>query len=179
MIARDKKIASHVLKQPRTWIESKTNLPENAEPVVIRLCHDTLSAGESETEIYPLEDIKVGYFDSNLEKWIIMGPHPKYDFSKLSSKGDIKDHVDVTHWATLDEGELQGWNTRFDRSKSYGLLELRVDEENEKEVYRALLHGSAYIHTYGDPEMKPLAEILYDLQHCIDFGNNNNTPSDK
>lgn len=171
MIARDKKIVSRILKEERNWIESKTEFPEHKEPVVIRLCHDTLSSGETETVIYPLEDIKVGYFDVDISKWVVLPPYPKYDFSPLSTRSDIKEHVNVTHWAVLEEGELEGWKTRFDLLGSYKKLELNIDLENEKDVYRALMYGAAFISKYGDKNDKKFSDILCDLQYCIDFGN--------
>lgn len=167
----DKKVVSQLLKEKRNWIETEKETPKDIGAVVIRLCHRTAVSGETDTEIYPLEDIKVAkYVDEN---WYILPPHPKYDYSPLSKHEAILNDVDVTHWAVLEEGELIGWTTRLDRIGKYSNIELHVDPENEPHVYRALVYGSAFINKYGTPDIKPLANILYDLQHCIDFNNDN------
>jgi len=164
-----KKVVSQVLKEQRNWIESEKELPNDTRAVVIRLCHRTALSGETDNEAYPLEDIKVAKYVDRC--WVILPPHPKYDYSPLSKQCDILKDVDATHWAELENGELIGWTTRLDRIGKYAKLELRVDPENEPHVYRALTYGAAYINQYGTPDIKPLAKILYDLQHCIDFDN--------
>ena len=165
----DKKVVvSQILKEKRKWITTDT-LPEEGKPVVVRICHKTIYSGETDTERYPLEDIKVAkYIDA---KWTIVPPFPKYDYSPLTKRDVIIDGAEVTHWAELEKDELVGWVTRFDLINKYEKLEIYVDPVNEPKVYRALTWGAALINQYGDPDIKALASILYDLQHCIDFGN--------
>lgn len=173
-----KKVVSQILKEKRNWVETVNEMPESKKPVILRLCHRTIFSGETDTEQYPLEDIKLGYYDMDSRQWIILPPHPKYDYSPLSNQGYLRENVDTTHWAIPEEKELEWWTNRYNRIRSYGLLELKVDPENEKEVYRALLHGAAFIHQYAPAEEKKLSEILYDLMHCIDFNNTTDVPKE-
>jgi hypothetical protein len=167
-----KKEISQILKEKRNWINTGEEKPETMKPVVMRLCHNTLRLAETATEIHPLEDVKVGIYDLDCGAWKILPPQPKYDFSPLSVGGAVKENVSVTHWAELEEGELEGWKTRFDLIRSYKKLELNIDPEYEKDLYRALLLGAFFINQYSQKaEDKKLTELLYDLQHCIDFGN--------
>ena len=164
-----KKEISQVLKERRQWFETKDKMPEEKQPVVIRLCHRTWKTGETETEVYPAEDVKIGYYANG--KWTILPPHPKYDYSPLSDRTDLRKDVDVTHWAIPEEKELEWWVARFNRTREYKVLALQVDPDHAKNLYRALIWGAALINQQADPEVKDLSSYLYDLQNCIDFDN--------
>lgn len=165
----NKKVISQILKEKRNWFETKDKMPEEKQKVVIRLCHRTWKTGETETEVYPAEDVKIGYYEN--DKWTILPPHPKYDYSILSDKTELRKDVDVTHWAIPEPKELEWWFDRFNRTHQYNELTLKVDPEHEKSLYRALIWGAALINQQSDPEIKELSNYLYDLQNCIDFDN--------
>lgn len=170
-----RRVVSQVLKEQRDWIQPENKLPDECWPVVIRLCHRTNISGETPWEIFPLEDIQIGHYYGG--KWYIHPPFPKYDYSLLSNKETIKENVDVTHWAIPKDGELEGWQTRFNRIGTYKKLELNVDSENEEMVYKALLHGAHFISQFGGADyhnakpgegLRKYHEILCDLQQSID-----------
>ena len=168
-----KQISSYVLREPRRWVSTLEGLPNPDVQVVIRLYDESQIMSETETEIFPAEDLKIGRFTEN--GWIIDPPYPKYDYSPLSHKGKINENTTVTHWAIPAEGELEGWETRFNRIREYKKLEIHVDPENEELVYKALLWGGAYIARFAGPEMdspdselRQYYEVLCDLQQYID-----------
>lgn len=165
------------MNDKRQWIDCNTNKPAINTPVTIRLCHTIKCVKETEIEIYPLEDVKIASYDGT--KWKILPPYPKYDFSPLSCKENIKDDAIVSHWTVTTPNELTWWNERFDLIRSYDKLALSVDSNNEELVYRALLWGGALINQYAPDELKYLSDVLYDLQHCIDInieGENDKMP---
>lgn len=178
----NEKIAiSNILKEPREWFDVKEEkFPDPDQQVVIRICHETMLSGETATEIYPIEDLKVGTYQDG--KWTISPPYPKYDYSPLANKAELNEGVNVTHWAVPGETEIEGWNTRFDRIGTYKKLKIEVDPEHEEDVYRALLWGGAFIAQFGGEEfhmaksgegLKKLYETLCDLQACIDSPSDN------
>lgn len=161
-----KKHISRIINNKRKWIDSKVNKPDLNTPVTVRLCHTTKCVKETEVEVYPIEDVKIASYDGT--KWKILPPYPKYDYSPLSNKENIKENVVITHWSMTTSEELEWWNERFDLIRSYDKLELAVDNKNEELVYRALLWGASLINQHAPEELKYLSDILYDLQHCID-----------
>lgn len=184
MERKEKKVVSRVLQEERNWISIKDKLPKIGEHVVIRFVNNSILYGETEEEIYPAEDIKIGQLVRDINnpskgRFIIDPPFPKYDYSPLTNKEMLGVGTEVTHWAVPFEGELENWAHRLDFNRSYHHLKLEVDPENEEVVYRALLHGSSFIANAGGEEfakckpgegMKMLYEILCDLQTCIDKG---------
>ena len=179
IITEGKPRYSQVLQQDRNWTRPSEKLPEENSPVVLRLMHSTELGGEDESYLYPIEDIMVGYYSSG--HWVIASPFPKYDYSRLSNKSVINENVEVTHWADLNEGELEGWKTRFNRIREYGKLVLEVDEDSEEDVYRALMWAGHFIAMAAGPDfynkdsdMRKWYEILCDLQNAIEGNNNGN-----
>lgn len=173
----NKKVVSNILLEKRKWIDVKDAVPSPGQLVVVRLLNTKIIYGETDTEIYPAEDIKVAnyakdYNNPEIGHWHIAAPYPKYDFSPLTSKDKLLDGTVVTHWAELEKGELEGWNTRFDPAFVYKKLILQVDEDHEEDVYRALMWGAAFIDKIerDNPEAKKLVRILYDLQSVLDKG---------
>ena len=169
-----KKIASRVLKEQREWFKSTERHPDVGQRVVMRLCHDTAIRGETQSEIYPVEDVKVGQYTEG-GKWIISSPHPKYDYSPLSHMGHLKENVEVTHWAIPEDGELDSWDNRFNIIRPYHHpIEIKVDQRDEEDVYKAILWGASYMVSFGgkdvhnkDSEFRKLYEILWDLKERI------------
>jgi len=181
MIEVEEHVMSIVLEEAKNWIEVDKHLPNIDQRVIVRLCHskvpfghkDIIMGGRQIREIYPFEDIKVGRYTP--DGWVIDPPHPKYDYSPLSNKEKLKEHVNVTHWSIPGDEELEAWDTRFDRMREYDRLELKVDSEHEEEVFRALVCGASLITKYGGDEFQNINsdvrkyyEILCDLQQCID-----------
>lgn len=170
-----KKVISHFLREKRNWVDARMMKPKPGQLVVMRLTNPTIIWAENETEIYPAEDIKIGHFlqdynNPNSGKWAVAPPFPRYDYSELTSKEKLNDFTIVTHWAIPEEGEVDGWKTRFDQINLFKTLKLEVDEQHEEDVYRALLHGAYFMNKYAadDPEIQHLATILYDLQYVLD-----------
>lgn len=181
IITEGKPRVSRVLTQERDWKRPSEELPEENKPVIIRLMHLKDVDFEDENYIYPIEDNLVGYVNGG--KWIISTPFPKYDYSRLSNKAVINENVEVTHWAELMEGELKGWESRFDRIREYDKLELLVDPANEEVVYRSLMWAAHFIAMAAGPEfqdrnneLRISYEVICDLQNAIDKGdwNGNN-----
>lgn len=178
-----KKEISKILRETRDWHNIKDKLPDPGQKVVIRFVNKKFIYNETEDEIYYSEDIKVAtcirdYNDpDNIEKctWSIEPPYPKYDYSPLSNKDKLLDGTVVTHWAIPDDEELEGWMTRFDLIGSYITLHIETDEDNDEDLYRALMWGASFIarsapEAFNDPDskIKKYYEILCDLQNCMD-----------
>lgn len=176
-MASKKIIVSNILHEPRDWKNANEVKPEAGQLVVIRMMNPTIIYAENEKEIYPSEDMKIGEFirnatDPSTGVWVIAPPHPRFDYSPLSDKERLNDETLVTHWAIPEEGELEGWRTRFDQTNLYKKLNIEVDDDHLELVYRALVWGAAFIQKYNpdEPEAKYLAHVLYDLQYVIDTG---------
>lgn len=173
----EKRVVSNILVEPRNWQDAKKVKPGLGELVVIRMMNPNVLYGENDTEIYPAEDMKLakwipGQKNPDDGTWVIEPPYPLFDFSPLSNKDALNEDTIVTHWAVPEEGEIEGWKTRFDQTYIYKTLKLEVDGDHIKDVYRALVWGSAFIanNNPGDPDARKLANILYDLQYVLDTG---------
>lgn len=174
----DKKRISSILSKEDgfKWIHINDTKPPLNTPVVFRFYDPNKSYGESFTEILEAEDMKVGTFDG--KDWKILPPFPLYDSSPLSDKDKLNDGAIVTHWAEVDEVTMEGWNTRFDPMGTYKHLNIEVDKEHEKELYRALLWASSFIRSNMESNNNPESNkelfsfyrILVDLQWCMDNG---------
>lgn len=177
--ATSKKIVvSNILHEKREWVDASKKMPDPNTPVVIRMYNPNILFAETETEIYPAEDVKIAKFLPGLDdptkgSWCICPPYPRFDYSPLSSKDRLDEGTVVTHWALPMDGEVEGWNTRFDQINLFKKLKLEVDDEHLELVYRALLWGSTYIQKCcgNDPDAVRLATILYDLQYVLDKNN--------
>lgn len=171
----EKKLVSQILTEKREWHDASKEKPTPNTQVVVRMVHPGIIWVENDEEILLAEDQKIATFvrtydDPNQGSWAISPPYPLYDYSPCSNKDRLLDGVIVTHWAIPEEGEIEGYNTRFDQINLFKKLNLEVDEEHKEDVYRALLWGAAYIQKYcpGEPEAQHLATILYDLQYVLD-----------
>lgn len=176
-----KKKISNVLKENREWFDINEKIPNQGERVIIRITNDKYIYGEDDNEIYYAEDIKVATFaksyNSDECRFIIDPPYPMFDYSPLSRKDRLLEGTVITHWAYPDEGELEGWDTRFDISHEYDKLRIEVDPEHAEDVYRAFMWGASFIAQANAEEFKSakpgegirrLHETLYDLLACMD-----------
>lgn len=176
----EKNEISMILQESRKWYDANDVKPEAGECVVIRFENRDKIYGEDENNIMYAEDEKVAQYirdvdDPKKGRWSICPPYPKYDYSPLSQMDQILDGTVVTHWAKLEEGELEGWKTRFDPIGTYTGLEINVAPEDEEVVYHALIIGAnALARLYNmksDDESnpaRPLYAVLNDMQACID-----------
>ena len=151
----EKQKVSNILNENREWFDATKKKPNPGERVVIRFTNEKYIYGEDDKSIYYAEDIKVGryvkaYDDSDTGRFVIDPPFPKYDYSPLSRKENLLEGSVVTHWAYPDDGELEGWDTRFDMFGTYNKLRIEVDPEHEEDVYRALMWGASFI-SQSDP----------------------------
>lgn len=172
----NKKEISLILSEKRDWIDANIRKPDPKQLVVMRLTNPDIIFDENDDNIFRSEDIKIGEYyiptsseDGNGE-WLVYGPYPKYDYSILTNKSRLKEGTIVSHWAIPEDGELEGWSNRLNPIGSYKKMSIDVDEENEENVYRALLHGAAFISQAmeEDKDLEKLYIILCDLQACID-----------
>lgn len=178
----EKRKVSNILLEKREWFDANEKKPPIGERVVIRFTNDNIIYGETETEVYYAEDIKVGRYLQSIEavngesgRWVIDPPYPKYDYSPLSKKENLLEGSYVTHWAYPEDGELEGWDTRFDMHNKYEKLRIEVDPDQEEDVYRAFMWGASFLsrtkefHECPDGKgIRKLYGILCDLQYCID-----------
>lgn len=172
----NKKEISLILSEKRDWIDADSKKPEPNQLVVMRLTNPDIIFDEDDEKIFRSEDIKIGKYHittSSVDgkgEWIVYGPYPKYDYSILTDKSKLKEGTIVSHWAIPENGELEGWDKRLSPIGSYKKLNIDIDDENEEDVYRALLHGAAFISQAmeEDKELEKLYIILCDLQACID-----------
>lgn len=179
----EKKIVSNILMEPRKWIDVLEKKPPEDVPVVIRLCNENIIVAEDDENVIYAEDIKIGRLVDNETGFKIDAPFPRFDFSPLSDQENIKEGTSVTHWAYPSEGELEAWYTRFQPFREYKHLCIQVDDDNIKDVYRALLFGASSIsrlynfnptqvpHEDASEDIKELYrfyEVLCDLQSYID-----------
>lgn len=171
-----KEIVSNILREARPWRDATKVKPDPGQLVVIRITNPDIIYVETETEILPSEDMKIAKFNRNQDGvngiWVIEPPYPKFDYSPLSNKEQLYPGTMVTHWAVPEEGEIEGWKTRFNPSGIYKKLNIEVDDDHLELVYRALIWASAYIQKANpdDPDAKRLASVLYDLQYVLDTG---------
>lgn len=169
-----KKIISHILEEDREWFDSREKKPNPNQRVIMRLWNPHIIYNETDTEIYPSEDAKIGRYVSGYKSiegaWYVDPPFFRYDYSPLSNKEKLNPDTIVTHWAIPTEKELDAWDHMFEQINLFKKLNLEVDQEHEEDVYRALMFGSRYIQLccQDDPEALRLATILYDLQYVID-----------
>ena len=182
----EKEEISNILLEERNWINADETKPDLDTAVVIRIVDKNKIQVETRSEVMYVEDIKIASWDGY--NWYICPPFAKYDYSPLSSHSEINEGAIVTHWATPEEGEVNAWNTRFDRTSDYD-LKISVDSEHE-EIYRALLIGATYIAKFGGVEftecpenqgLKSAYNALYDMMSYFnnEFNNNNLMAGDK
>lgn len=149
---------SKILQENIGWKDVKKEIPLNDERVVARLYHDKTDQ----------EDVKVVTYSRDASSWNVSPPFPLFDYSPLSKKATLKSGVRVTHWRYPDTEELKFWDERFQPIGTYERLSIDVDPEHAEEVYRALIWGASMIYNFADEEHKYLADILSDLQACMD-----------
>ena len=174
LTTEEKDEVSLILREDRDWEDATTNKPDLNIPVVIRMVNKNIIYNEDNCEVLYAEDMKIGKW--NGEKWNIIPPYPKYDYSPISKFGELNEGTIVSHWAPVAADELEGWNTRFNRIFGYN-LKIEVDPDWEEQVYRALMWGAAYIAKFGGPDFKEdtstnglrkMYEVLCDMQACMD-----------
>lgn len=181
-----KKVVSNILSSSRDWHNSNDVKPEENTQVVMRICDPSKSYGETEEEIYVAEDIKVGVYipdenDPNKGEWFVSPPYPKYDFSPLTNREKLKEGASVTHWAEVNDDELDDWSNRFEPRGEYNRLRIDIDPEYEEYFYRLMIHQANAINsriTYMESQEKPntdeieqlklILTFFDDIQACID-----------
>ncbi len=171
-----KKISSNILSdRAHEWTAVQDKAPEENIPIIIRICNPEKEFIETKTEIVYLEDTKIGLWDGN--KWIICGPHPKYDFSPCSDKENLREGCNVTHWAKCSGTELKGWKSRLDPHHKYDHMYIDVDEDKIEDLYRSLILACSClakeaIHYPKDHEVRIKLEEAYgyicDFQAAFD-----------
>lgn len=180
MATTEKKILSNILREKREWHRVDKELPEDPRQLVLIRFMSTnpkFILKETDTEIYPIEDMKIAFYDGN--DWTICGPHPLYDFSPLSDEGEFRDQVVVTHWSEATTDELIGWACRYSPFNSFTELTLTVDEDHKELIYRALLNAAGVMSAMSmskeipDKERQLYAmyhQAICDLETCMDIG---------
>lgn len=178
----EKEEISSILSERRLWKDVNEEKPPKDIPVVVRLVNRDKIFNESENQVLYAEDIKIARMSED-ETFKIDPPFPKYDFSPLTNKEELYEGTEISHWAFPEEGELEGWYTRYNPIRSYKHLKIEADEETEMDVYRALSFGSSAISrlyrfnpTMAIPDDAPedvkelfkFYEILCDLQSYFD-----------
>lgn len=158
------------------WDDDISTVPINT-PVWIHVKAPKY-AQKAKTFFRMVEDAYIAVYDG--EKWNIEPPYPKYDFSPLADRNVFKEETIISHWAELKEDDLDKWHKRLDRSQEYSKLAIYVDEEHDKQVYRALNTACTAITTVlrnsnmNDPNYQKYQKaykVMHDLQACFDLGN--------
>lgn len=154
----------------RTWYDVNDKLPEVDKPVTIRITDPNKVYHETVSEIYPLEDIKIGRFRDG--KWQIDPPYPMYDDSPLSNMGNLKEGAIVTHWSISTEDEILIWQTRFKLIHSYNKLKIEIDPDKEEDAYHALRYAAKFFKDQAQfvmekEKVERLTELLLDMRLCI------------
>lgn len=169
---------SHILTDNHEWIASNIIQPTIAIPTILRLVNKNDIIYQNNREVRYAEDMKVGQWDG--EKWNILPPYPKYDYSPLSHMSEISEGVEVTHIADITIEELDAWTSRTDRVYDYS-MKIKIDPKYEEDVYHSLMWGSAYISRLINQaatkdefdRLNKVYEILCDMQACIDQDDSN------
>ncbi len=177
-VPRDhKNVISNILaSDQRTWFSSEEQLPNEGEPVMIRLVDTNKVVDENLHAIIYLEDMKVATYHPGSKTWTIEPPFPRYDYSPLSSKEKVNPEAEISHWSKLKEGELESWKYRLKPLHLYNYLRLEVDKEHDEDVYIALIHAADCImKVYGeailsehDTEFDEYYKTICDLQAAMD-----------
>ena len=174
LTTEEKEEVSIILTEKRDWVDALTTKPDVDIPVVVRLVNKNLIYTENRSEVFYAEDIKIAQWDG--EKWTIIPPYPKYDYSPITKFGNLNEGTIVSHWAEVGNDELESWKNRFNRFSDFN-MKIEIDPEYEEDVYRALMWGAAYISKFGGPDfnacpsgegLKKMYETLCDMQACID-----------
>lgn len=174
LTTEEKEEVSIILNEKRDWRDASQVKPDLNVPVAIRLVNKSMIYTENKAEVLYAEDIKIAQWDG--EKWTIIPPYPKFDYSPLSKHSELKEGTEVSHWGDILAEELENWQRRFDRFYDYD-LHIEVDPEHEEDVYRALMWGAAYISKFGGPDfhndveengLQKMYKILCDMQACMD-----------
>lgn len=172
-----KEEVSIILREDRNWRNADEVKPDFNIPVAIRMIDRSKIYTENRSEVLYAEDIKIALWDG--EKWTIIPPYPKFDYSPLSKYSELNEGVIVSHWGDIMVEELNAWQRRFDRFHGYK-LKIEVDPDYEEEVYRALMWGAAYISKFGGPDfnnddpensLRKMYTTLCDMQACMDTHN--------
>lgn len=175
-----KKIISNILQKKRGWKRVDRELPNDARKLVLirfMTTNPKFILTETETEVYPIEDMKIAFYTG--EDWVICGPHPLFDFSPLSNKGEFRDNVVVTHWSEVSDDELIAWACRYTPFNSYQKLSLHVDDDHKELIYRAILNAGSIMDSMSmsqdvDEKERELYAMFHralcDLQTCMDVG---------
>jgi hypothetical protein len=174
----NKKIVSNILANTkREWIRVDQELPLEGEGVLIRFMDLTQILKETDTEIYPMEDMKMARFYPD-GTWVLIGPHPLYDYSPMSNKSDLKENALVTHWSRATDEEWKAWGERLDPQHNYDCLQVVCSPDHQEKLYKALMQSAEVMRLMG--ENKEIDEksrngymesckYLYDLLAAMDF----------
>lgn len=151
-------------------IQDPSTIPLH-QHMAIRIMNPNVILGEDEKYQYPLEDIRVGYWTGS--QWLLLGPYPMYDLSRVSNKEQINPDCKVTHYSILSKESLDAYDKRFEPKYNYGCLEIRVSKDYHQDLYMALLCAAGVIYETFQP-LKPGSEeekyynLLRDLNLAMD-----------
>jgi hypothetical protein len=168
-------IISTVLKEDRDWIEcSSGKVPNLNEQVVMRLYDpNKVFRKENDPNIYAAEDVKIGIYIKEENKWLISPPYMKYDFSELSSYCNLKEGVIITHWAYPLEEELKLWASKENISGTYTEFEFKIDKDHEEIAYSAVSSAIASILITKYDSWEIVYQILSDLHSSLNSSSHN------
>lgn len=166
------------------WNDINYIIPPSDEIVIIRFCNPNIIEKETDINVYVLEDKKLAKYNNG--KWTILPPYFKYDYNPLSNKDSIIDGAIVTHWAEISEDDLKSWEDRFKFKSGFTNLSISCDEENEKELFDALLYSilkltKLFYNFKNNPEYDKITrylDILNDLILIINLGYYGNKEED-
>lgn len=140
----DKTISSNIVAtHDENWISVEDKLPDKDVPVVAHIINRNIVDYETRCEVYYIEDAKIASWDGN--KWVIMGPHPLFDYSPCTSKFDLNEGCEVVHWTPATEQAVEEWRHRLDPSHIYESFEMSFDNKYKSDMYKALLMGATCI----------------------------------
>ena len=181
-----KKILSNVLSDVNVkWhkvTENTDNIPVGI-PLTIRIFNPKIVTNEDDEQVIFAEERRIGVFDEN-EKWTILAPFPKYNFSSLvDNEGNLTENTVVSHWDVATEKDIDAYMKRLNNLISWKHLNFECDSSQEESVYKALMFTQDVVRQYyalstsfgePDPNTKTMSELsialLHDLISIIDMG---------
>lgn len=174
-LAKKKRTSNILMDNTHKWksVDDKS-LEENTE-YVVRIVNPEKIYLQTRLEVIYVEDVKIAKKVNG--EWELVGPHPRYDFSPCSNKDKLKDGCKITHFAPVNDDQLNGWKHRFDLHHDYSTLNIEVDKNHDFDVYHSLIIAAGCVmkeyQCSDDNGMKDKLMAAYvtlcDLQSVMDL----------
>lgn len=176
----DKREYSNILSRTQyLWFDLEEHVPENSEIVAIRVVDQNNVVDESRVDIEYSEAVYLARYTGT--DWKIEPPYLAYDLGGMTKRDAIVDdeRIKATHWAEVDEVEIERWKHRFDVIGDYA-LKFETDKEHREAVYKALSTAGGIItsalSSITDPSFRQKVidayQVVSDIQNTMDIDSN-------